>query len=326
MKNRLLSVLNVFKGDKEQSHISANHRLTNQRLLDEFVEIFEYKLKDLSVGDKMLFPMSFSIIMHSTDYAKLKETLHFVTGQAVLKFYGIINKYSKEYSDTTEPAETWHFQISPSTLDKIPLGDDQTLDIHPGEITVMESGIFSYKKEENSQVDVESSVRVSVRVKNSNVFKDININKDTLLGFNTLAEGVFTFPYNIKGFNEKNTTPKKETTTISSEAGFATLSYEDSGKSYTFTMKSSITNISGKDEVNTGKSVFKIGHTNLINQHIQVRYLQDDNRFEIAAYAPTRLNGRDLQISSINNPQWKELKNGSTIFANGEVKLTFKVK
>ncbi|MFI3278416.1 MAG: hypothetical protein SNH13_04490 [Rikenellaceae bacterium] len=319
IKRGLWQFLDVFKSDSGHSH--SNEELTNRRLLVEFVELFQSKLENLSVGRRMLYPMSFNIVMHEADYANLKETLRFTLAEVVSEFGRCILKYSDQFPNFTPPAKEWAFQISESKLERIPLGGDNVLEIKRGEIAVIEAGIYTFDVNGADCVKEDVNLRVSFKANNSDVYSTININPETLLGFDSLSEGAYRFPFD----NTLSKTSDELLGDSNSEGdAYAELSYSSGGSKYTFTMKDDLIDISGSDETRSGRSIFKIKDSHLINRHIQIKYLNAEKRFQIVAYGKARLNGRKIETSVGSNIIWYDLANNSKIFINDEVSVTFK--
>ena len=78
-------LLNIF-APKSSHKVKAEEGLSNQKLLDELVEHFKDQLKNLSVGKRMLYPMSFNILLHHEDYETVKQSFPFVLPEVVKEF------------------------------------------------------------------------------------------------------------------------------------------------------------------------------------------------------------------------------------------------
>ncbi|MCM1199006.1 MAG: hypothetical protein NC308_08955, partial [Clostridium sp.] len=59
--------------------------------------------------------------------------------------------------------------------------------------------------------------------------------------------------------------------------------------------------------------------------HVQIKYVPEEKKFQIAAFGLVRLNGRKLTESS-GAPHWHSLANNSSIFINDEISVKFEIK
>ena len=64
---RLIERLSPNEGEYSQSG------LTNKRLIERIADEFETELVKASTDDKILFPMSFTILLHPNDYSKIRR-------------------------------------------------------------------------------------------------------------------------------------------------------------------------------------------------------------------------------------------------------------
>ena len=60
----LKKILDRLLPKREKDRIIAESQLTNQILLNELVDHLREEIVKLSVGTRMLYPMSFKVLMH----------------------------------------------------------------------------------------------------------------------------------------------------------------------------------------------------------------------------------------------------------------------
>ena len=95
MKNNyaIKKLLDSGKIDQpNESHKSGKSKVTNKILFEELVDHFNNQINELSVYRRLLYPMSFNILMHPDDYSITKESLPFVLPEVVSAFYASIKK------------------------------------------------------------------------------------------------------------------------------------------------------------------------------------------------------------------------------------------
>ena len=120
-----------------------NHQgMTNQDLVNRICAEFESKLTDASTEDKVLFPMSFTILLHPNNYDNVSYYFAAVTQSIVKRFYKIIEKYSgsslsnkianrlnlnflSNNKSVVAIGNNWEFILSKTTVGKV--GDFQVL-------------------------------------------------------------------------------------------------------------------------------------------------------------------------------------------------------
>ena len=333
------------KDDKRaDKKMTASRGITSQGLMDKISAVFEDYIDRESVGKRMIYPMSFNVLMHRNDYNSRKETLFLVLPEIVANFYRIIRRRSTQFPEFTNAANYWFFQFSPTLIDSLPLDNGDVLQIEQGNPAIAAS-LFSKDESENgaSNVSVENNVNVSICCLNSNVQGTANLNIKTLVGVDMLAEGVFKFKFDPKMLADITTivptrpdvfantvVPTKPESTMNTTVpngvetpGYATLTYQKDGKTYRYTMKDQQVVISGSSETNKVRSVFKVESDRVGVGHVIVRYLASDNKFQMAANGPVHLNGRTVKISSSGELEWHDLSNRSRIFINDALTVHF---
>lgn len=315
-------LLGKFAGDSETS---TDGPLSNQRILVELSTHFKEVLTFESVGKRMLYPMSFNILMDPDDYADRKQALPFVLPEVVSTFYDIINEKRSEYTNFTPPAKYWYFQFSACKLSSVPNSNSATpVIVRKGHIATVATLLSHDIMGQASNTIVENNVKVSIKLDDSNVMTNSNVNMDAISKLDIISDG--TFIYNFDMELKRDTDKIRENSNLTGMNGIAELSYSKGGRNIRFEMKDNLINISGKNEKRQGRSFFVIDSPNILDSHVQIKYLAPEHKFQIAAFGPTRLNSYQLEESSGGNVIWRDLANNSSIFINNEVRVHFLVK
>lgn len=314
--------LDKLKADK-QDEVVPNNSLTNKRLLEELTQHFKTMLEEESVGQRMLYPMSFNILMDPADYEARKHSLPFILPEVVSAFYGIIDDRRSQYPNYTPPAKYWYFQFSSCQLGTIQTGNSMPLIVRRGHITTVATLMtFDIKNANNTFVD--SNTRVSIKLDDSNVMNDVNVNWSAIKNLDILSDGSFT--YNFDSTLCRDSQRITDNSNMGEINGLAELSYSRAGKNYHFIMKDNLIHISGKNEMRKGQSFFILESDNIIDSHVQIKYIPSEKKFQLAAFGPTRCNSKNIELSSGGNVKWADLSNNSSIFINEEIKVRFEIK
>lgn len=318
----LKKLLDTFKGSKDDDGLNSD-QLTNKRLLEELTSHFKTMLNAESVGQRMLYPMSFNILMDPSDYNSRRQSLPFVLPQVVSAFYGIIDDMRQEYPDYTPPAKYWYFQFSACQLGTIQTGNSTPLIVRKGHITTVAT-LLTFDIKEANKVSVNNNTRVSIKLDDSNVMNDVNVNWNAIKNLDVLSDGTFT--YNFDNTLSRDTQSITDNSNMAEVNGIAELSYSRGGRIYHFIMKDNLIHISGKNEMRTGRSFFILESSEIKDSHVQIKYLPSERKFQIAAYGLTRLNSRRITESSGGDVYWHDLANNSNIFINDEISVKFEIK
>lgn len=314
--------LDKLKADK-QDEVASNNLLTNKRLLEELTQHFKTMLEEESVGQRMLYPMSFNILMDPADYEARKHSFPFILPEVVSAFYGIIDDRRSQYPNYTPPAKYWYFQFSSCQLGTIQTGNSMPLIVRRGHITTVATLMtFDIKNANNTFVD--SNTRVSIKLDDSNVMNDVNVNWSAIKNLDILSDGSFT--YNFDSTLCRDSQRITDNSNMGEINGLAELSYSRAGKNYHFIMKDNLIHISGKNEMRKGQSFFILESDNIIDSHVQIKYIPSEKKFQLAAFGPTRCNSKNIELSSGGNVKWADLSNNSSIFINEEIKVRFEIK
>ena len=297
-------------------------KVTNKILLKELTDHFNEQMEELSVGRRILYPMSFNILLHPDDYNATKESLPFVLPEVVASFYASIKRKKEEFVSGVNfaaPATDWFFQFSACQVTE---RDGKEDFIKRGEvITTGNLTHFDIHKAQQNGVRTEANVHLSVKCQNSSI-NDNNINMEALLGMEILSEGIYSFQFD-KNLNE-DTTLIVAASDLPSK-GLATLRWAgNDGHDRVFDMHAMYIEISGKADKRSSSNICHIDSDAVSTQHVQIKYEQATQTFSLAAYGKVRLNSREVPVSVGGNPQWVPLaKSHSKIFINDSVSVEF---
>ena len=319
-------ILDLF-GPKD--HKSDNDKpnpglITNELLLNELANVFTSRLKEESVRQRMLFPMCFNVLMHKDDYYNRKDALALVLTEVVNEFYSIIKKNLSRYPNFIPPAKSWYFQFSPCQIDSITLEDGSVLKIEKGHLTTT-ARLFTTEEVDSDAVNIESNTRVSVKCQNSDVIGAANINWEALVGVDMLSEGVFKYKFDKRLGDDSVPQPVPIPASVPapvSKKEYAKLMYDYEGACLTYMMRDTQVLISG-ETTEKQRSVFYVKNETVSNPHVAVKYSEETGKFLIAAFDKVRLNGRSMNISTPDNPEWRDLPNKSKIFMNDVLTVRF---
>lgn len=295
-------------------------KITNKVLLNELVTHFEQSMEELSVGRRLLYPMSFNILMHPDDYNLTKESLPFVLPEVISQFYAVIKREKKKYHDGVNyapPATYWFFQFSACQFGE---KDGREGLLERGKIITTGSLTTFDIQKAQSGVLSETNVQLSVKCQNSNTNAN-NINMEALLGMDILSEGTYKFNFD-KNLNEDTSTI--ELSSRSRAKGWASLRWTEGSITKTFPMNDTYIDISGSLETRTNRNICRINSDAISVSHVQIRYDQTAQTFQLAAFAKTRLNTREVPLSVGGTPNWVTLpKFNSKLFLNDAVSIEF---
>ena len=304
----------------QDNHNHSVSKITNKVILQELVTHFEQSMEELSVGKRLLYPMSFNILMHPDDYNLTKESLPFVLPEVVSQFYAVIKSEKNKYHDGVNyapPATYWFFQFSACKFGEND-GHEGLLDrgkiITTGSLTT-----FDIQKA-HSGVLSETNVQLSVKCQNSNTNAN-NINIEALIGMDILSEGTYKFNFD-KNLNED--TSMIEQSSRLRDKGWASLRWTEGSATKTFSMLDTYIDISGSSETRFTRNICIINSDAVAVSHVQIRYDQTAQTFLLAAFAKTRLNTREVPLSNNSTPNWVTLpKYNSKLFLNDAISIEF---
>lgn len=321
------SILDKFKAEKDiqpnpaHDDIVESGDISNQKILKELEQHFTSVMKSESLGQRMLYPMAFTVLLHPDDYATRVPYLPHVVPEIVKAFYRIIEANKMIYPNFEPPAKYWFFQFSPCENGLLQFDGEENVELEKGKIMTIGT-LTTFDINDTRSTAVDTNTRVSVKLENSNVNNNMNINRDAIRNLTTFGESTFTI--NFDSSLSQNQDRIMQNSNLAEVNGLAELSYSRGGRNYRFTMRDNLIHISGKNDMRKGREFFVIEEEeNIRNSHVQIRYLPDVKRFQIAAFGPTRLNSGKMEESSGGNVVWYDLANNSSIFINGLISVRF---
>ncbi len=164
------------------------------------------------------------------------------------------------------------------------------------------------------------NARLSIKCQNSNVNQN-NINQDALLGMEILTNNAFTFNFDKK-MSEK--LADIESSQRNRNNALASLTYSDGPSNVHLAMLDELVTLSGPKETRNMDNILIINNEAVQVGHVQIRYVKETNKFQLCAYAKTRLNQREVPLSVGGVPVWKDMSYNSDIFLNNEVNVKFR--
>lgn len=325
------NILNRFSAEKEEkpkkeakSDNNENvpqDRLTNEVIFQELVEHFRSTMQEESFSDRMVYPMSFNILIHSNDYPRRKQYLPLIPPVVVNEFHKIIAEEKHKYKNATPIARQWTFQFSSCSQENIGDGEGGTMIVREGHIATV---AHLCSEVATNQIDVNSVV--SLKLDRSNVFNGTNINMEALKNIDIINEGFYCVNFDQSILGKTPSVAEETIIQPNADGVLATLSYSTNAAfTNRYLMKHNLIQISGKNELRQDPSILKLELDNIDNTHVQVRYIPESGKFQISAFARTRLNGKLLEVSDGGQIKWYDLANNSKIFLNDTINIHFQI-
>ena len=319
----LRKVLDIFAPKPATNSVNKEEGLSNKVLLAELVEHFKDQIDRLSVGERMIYPMSFNVLLHHEDYAQVKESFPFVLPEVVKGFYKVIKSMKKSYPDYTPVANDWVFQFSSCQVNDVSLANGSNVVVNKGHITTIASLMAVDLRQKNTSVS--NNTRISIKVQDSNVMRDVNVNWDAVSKIDIIGENYFRCKFD-KTLNTRSVVMEARDAAYTESVVLAQLTYSKDGKNYHFSMIDDLIDISGPQGSGALSSVFRIEQSGLLSPHVQIKYVSESKKFQFAVYGPARVNGREYDLSQSGLVKWFNLANNSSIFINDEVSVKFEIK
>ena len=295
----------------------------NKAFYAQITDYFEQKIAADSVGQRMLFDMGYIIWMHPSDYAKIRQQLIAIIPAVVDQFYEIIKKNLPQYPNCIPGSPEWWIQVTPTD---VIMGDDRqqlsdVVDVKPGEFII--SSTYLSMRSLKSNVSQQANVSLSFCPNNSDTMKNVNINRDLLVGIE-VSDDVMTIDFDFSkiGINPSSGVGKGPTNPNPFEMG--TLSYTTSQGEAVYRIRDHSFIVSGSGDKRNQYNILVLPDDSLITGHLEFRYNQNEGRFEVAAYGTTRLNERLLAISTREDMHWIPVARNSKFLLGNNFGLKFK--
>lgn len=336
-------IKNLILGKKEEKgfvDIFPEGELRNQDIMNILVRRFEWEIGHRSVEGQMIYPMTFTIVMHNNDFHGRMVELQMIIPKVVKKFYELILKHKDEYGDITNPANYWTFRFIPSLAESMEL-DGQNIQVEENKMVIITTIL-----DETETDETDKNVNVSMPVDKTGVVKKVNINLAAFGKFVSKDEpitvdwtdpvqavnggGVSPLASNIFDIAEKKPEPAAGGPVPHSDLsdlgaifkGFHKgndtyiLAYKLNGEIFTYEIKSNECQVSGNGADSTKPDTFVVKSSNVKSPHIRIRKNVAENKFYVAAFAPTSIEEVQIPVSTPDEPKWVALNDGVNIDMN----------
>ena len=317
--------------------------LTNQEIMNIIVKRFEEEIKLRSVGQRMIYPMTFTIVMHNNDFQGRMVEFQLFIPEVVNEFYKIIIKYKEKHNDYTNPANYWTFRFIPSMSEEMEL-DGKDIHVEEGKIVIIASIL-----DETETNDGNKSLNVSMPVDKTGIIKKVNINlaafgkfvgtdepitvtwinpEEDINGVNVSPLAALPFalqPKNPVGSSEKSRPQPGFSSLDAVLNGFgigntsAKLAYKLDGQLYTYEINSNECWVCGEGAENGKPDIFIVKTNKINNPHLLIRKDTTDGKYYVAAFAPSILETIQLPVSTPEKPKWTQIEKDVNIIMNGFV-------
>ena len=321
---KLIESASVDKNDKSQT-------VNNNELMKQVIVEFNQWMKQQSFGRRVLYPMSCNVYLHPSDYEKIKDFFPDIVDEIIIKCYAAINKEIRRLKywkgcKCSPRATYWSFQLLDGTHVKDMSGQEITME--QGDVgTILR--LFTKEEKDEDRI-VNPLLSVQRKKTGTTVY---NINRDALRDMDIESEGVVKHVFNgdkirkpwlfsslFKGYDFECNYDSCRSAASYTTDNLATLRWN--GKSYY--MVDTIITISGNADKRRRRDIFFIESDAVEESHVQIRYNQTSKTFELAAWAKTRLNQREVPLSMGNKPNWVSLpKFNSRLLLNNTVNIEF---
>lgn len=293
---------------------STKSVFTNKDLLHELVTCFSINLESESVGNRMLYPTSFNVLLNPTDFAAREDALPFVVQEIVNTFYKIIKDKSGEYPDYSPPSKYWNFQFSP--CEELVVNEKMKINIPEGAPYIM-AKLYTTSLSNTTST---ANTRVSFKPKNSDTYSTFNINQDVFKSIDVVATGVFA----IK-FDPALTQITNRPNHLGNET-FAELSFTKGGNLIHFAMIDKEIVISGNKDTRKESWVLSLDTDQIQNTHASIKYDGATGDFYISAFGPLKVNERTVEQSTGGDIKWYKLSRKAKLLINNFFIVEFQSK
>lgn len=309
--------------DSLRSFIIPENRIqsapvTNKDILEELVACFDHSCHTEPVGSCLMFNMHFVIILHPDIYEQRLASMPVIVKETVKVFYSRIQQLQKKYSDISPVSSQWHFRFGPGAeflQDKISPSDIRVI----GMLTGAKAGGASVSERQ-------STARVTMKVKSTNVFDKMDINMDLLRHIHFIENGHFTVRYQ-PDFSIPSTTVSSVSKTMLQDLAKIEVFNAANNRSDVYIMRDKEIVIARKEDSNTGYNNYLLIDSGFVsNPHARIRFNDRSGQFQIASFSgqETRVDETVISRSEAGSPQWIDLKDRCQILLNGMITLDFK--
>ena len=258
------SIATLVSFENSPSEI-GNKSLSNNDLITLLRKSFIETIQFESIKDRrLLYDVSFLILIHPDDYAKRELALPIVTQEAVNMFYEIIEDNKSKYKNFLPAGNNWFFQYTPTEKFDI-------TNIEKGRPFIIST--LSALKTNWGNISGKA-ITVSI-IANNSKYERFDINPEIFKNLDVFARGIFRIKINSE-LTHLSSPPKVE-----GEA-YATLKYIDGGMEYTYNMQDSEITLTLKTESTPmASNILAIESRDLKKNHARIKYIAEEDRFEI---------------------------------------------
>lgn len=314
--------------NRELMELQIGEYNDNNELVKQLLMTFRQWMRQKSFGQRVIYPMLFNVYLHPSDYERVKDFFPDIVDETIMKCYAAINKEIRRLRywkgcKCSPRATYWSFRFSDVTH------LTEEISFQQGEVGII---LRLFTKEEQNDVG-EGDVNRLLSVQRKTGTTVYNINRYALRDMDLVNEGFVEHVFNgdkirkpwlfsslFKGYVFECNYDSCHSATSYATDNIATLRWK--GKPY-YMVDANIT-ISGNADKRRRRDIFLIESTAVEESHVQIRYNQTSKTFELAAWAKTRLNQREMPLSMGNTPNWVNLpKFNSKLLLNNTVNIEF---
>ena len=310
-------------GKEEESKVET---LTNRVILNEIIKHFRIELQHNSFDDVVTFPMNFIVAMTEEDFDKFKGYMPLIADQTIKKFYQIIKEEMGDSRSCANMATYWVINFIPCVPGLTEV-NEKPVTVPEGRVIVLSSVCDTIEK----IADSDGQSNVSVTVSGSDIWSNVNINRSLLANFDMNNNARFPFIWDrnmsagfkplAQNFIVDN---GKETETKILKGTLATLTCDYKGSSTNFMMERNVCIISGSADDRTDATIYKLPCKMVKPGHVSIEYIAKSDKFMLAAYGKTIMNGNEVKLSVGGDVNWVELPENASLNLNGVIMVKFK--
>jgi len=290
-------------------------QITNEDILNYVTAHFEKEMKDKSFHNVVTFPMSFTVILNRKDYERFAEYCRVVSKHIVLNFYRIIKEeLAKGKEKVCEPLATY-WNVSFLQCDNEPLEVNGCfVQVDEGDYCICSC---VYDKLSEQVKNRKGGSTISVSKGGSRLFANVNINPQSLENLRIVNETHIQMDWD------------RRMSDVFEFHGPVARHHDGSlgrlvGNGYIFRLDKGVYRVSGSEETVRDKNVLIVDSDFVENGHVQLEYIASEDKFKMAAFADTKLNGKPLPLSDAGDKRWIDLNDGDNMNLADDVILTFK--
>lgn len=316
--------------------VSANDSMTRGEFIDLIVDNFRNELNRQTTRRGLLFPTSFTVLMHQDDYAAQSEAFPMSVQEIIQGFNEVVSEFLPRYPSYRAHAYNWflHFICIGNDVE---LPEDMGVSAPgPGDPVVLMKLYSTDPSVQDSTAGAGRQV-TTVRTKNSQITLPNGLNMAAFPGVVTINRDQFRIP--IVNFTSVGRTggeagtpsrPINENPTTAPigprlKAVLGHMLMADGTEISSFRMHPSGVEIHGQSApphaTSEGRAV-RVNVPGLLSPHAVIKQ-EANGRYSITAYGPIRLNERLFEGDATKR---YELYNNSTIMLADSVQLVFTFK